>query len=261
MHKIDSNGHNNNRFVDEDVNNAIQGTTLSADWLNSIQEELINILIVAGTDPSKTDNTQLARAFELLGGSKKWDDIIGKPKLVTQTQLTTALSSLNQLVLSIVDNTVAGVDFATISNIAVNSTDDVGVVLVRSTHSGDFDQHTTNAIILKPTTADKDYVITNTRAKLAASTSYKAKAFVEHKNSNNNKLPKIYYSATINFTSSANRNWVVSGASSLNAAKAMVPNGRVGDTITYSWRWFRGYLSGNGSSAGYRTTTKTETIV
>jgi microcystin-dependent protein len=79
MHQIDSDGHVNNLFVDEDANNAIAGTTLAASWLNSLQLELINILVLAGIDPSKADNDQLAEAFQLLGGSKDWADITNKP--------------------------------------------------------------------------------------------------------------------------------------------------------------------------------------
>jgi hypothetical protein len=79
MHQIDSDGHVNNLFVDEDANNAVAGTTLAASWLNSLQLELINILIAAGIDPEKADDTQLAQAFAFLGGSKAWADITDKP--------------------------------------------------------------------------------------------------------------------------------------------------------------------------------------
>lgn len=79
MHRIDSEGHDDNRFVDEDANAAIAGTTLAADWLNALQEELINILIAAEIDPNKASNDQLVLAFQLLGGSKEWADILNKP--------------------------------------------------------------------------------------------------------------------------------------------------------------------------------------
>ena len=79
MHRIDSDGHVDNLFVDEDANQAIAGTKMAADWLNAIQEELINILVLAGIEPSKADDDQLAEAFNLLGGSKDWADITNKP--------------------------------------------------------------------------------------------------------------------------------------------------------------------------------------
>lgn len=79
MHRIDSDGHQNNLFVDEDANQAIAGTKMAADWLNAIQEELINILVAAEIDPNKASNNQLALAFQLLGGSKDWADILNKP--------------------------------------------------------------------------------------------------------------------------------------------------------------------------------------
>ncbi len=79
MHRIDSEGHVNNLFVDEDLNAAILGTKMAADWLNAIQEELINILDLAEIDPLKAENDQLAQAFNLLGGSKEWLDILNRP--------------------------------------------------------------------------------------------------------------------------------------------------------------------------------------
>ena len=187
-------------------------------------------------------------------------DAVTHPELdVFETQINQTLSSLNQLALSITANTVAGVDFGVVSNIAVNTTDNVGVVVVPADHSDNFDKHTTNAIILQPDVADKDYVITNTRAQLSASTGYKAKAFIEHKNAKNDKLPTVHYSSQVNFTSSANKSWTVTGASTLEAAKVMVTNWRAGDTITYSWQSAYSYFNGNGSATGYRTETRTET--
>lgn len=37
-----------------------------ADWFNIVQAELLNILIAAGIEPSKTDLTQLTQAIEIL---------------------------------------------------------------------------------------------------------------------------------------------------------------------------------------------------
>ena len=94
MHRIDSDGHENNRFVDEDANQAIQGTTLAADWLNALQEELINILIAAEIDPNKASNDQLALAFQLLGGSKEWEDILNKPATFPASSHTHSIYAL-----------------------------------------------------------------------------------------------------------------------------------------------------------------------
>jgi len=94
MHKINSPGHDNNQFVDEDPNNAISGTILSASWLNTLQEELINILVLAGITPSEADDDQLAAAFILLGGSKEWADILNKPSTFNPSSHTHSYASI-----------------------------------------------------------------------------------------------------------------------------------------------------------------------
>lgn len=66
MHKIDTPNANNNQFIDQDTANGIVGTSASAAWLNAIQDEIINVLIVAGIKPNKATNDQLTKAIQLI---------------------------------------------------------------------------------------------------------------------------------------------------------------------------------------------------
>ena len=179
MHRIDSNGHANNRFVDEDVNNGVSGTTLSADWLNSIQEELINILVAAGIDPLKADNTQLARAFEVLGGSKKWNDITDKPDLVTSSELTTVLDNANIFVLYHYKSTATSATFKILNGIAIDADDTVEVDIYNSSNVK------VASKTLTGTSAQGDKEITVIG--LTISTNYTAKATLTKVTGQNNK--------------------------------------------------------------------------
>jgi hypothetical protein len=64
MHKIDSEGHNNNTFINEDALHGIVGTKLDADWLNAVQSEIIAVLIEANITPQKATTTQLRDAIK-----------------------------------------------------------------------------------------------------------------------------------------------------------------------------------------------------
>jgi hypothetical protein len=63
MHRIDSDGHINNQFNEGDPSTGMPATEISADWLNAVQEELVNALEGAGVPLNKADNAQLAAAF------------------------------------------------------------------------------------------------------------------------------------------------------------------------------------------------------
>lgn len=70
MHRIDADGHVDNRFVDADPSLGRPGTKVSADWLNAVNDELANAVEAGGLELDKENNTQLA---EVLAG---YDDRI-----------------------------------------------------------------------------------------------------------------------------------------------------------------------------------------
>lgn len=53
-------------FSDGDPLTATPPTTVTNDWANMVQEELIGVVIAAGGTPSKTDHTQLLTALQTL---------------------------------------------------------------------------------------------------------------------------------------------------------------------------------------------------
>lgn len=66
MHKIDSAGHVDNKFVAEDLATNRPPTEITADWMNALQEEPINVIAAAGLTLDKGDNTQLLQAINIL---------------------------------------------------------------------------------------------------------------------------------------------------------------------------------------------------
>lgn len=65
VHLIDGPGHVNFQFTEGNPFAAIEGTVVTADWLNMVQGEFANILIGAGIGLQKGNNAQIASA---LGG-------------------------------------------------------------------------------------------------------------------------------------------------------------------------------------------------
>lgn len=59
MHEIDGVGHQNGRFVKEDLTLSRPPTQVTDDWLNAVQDELLNVITAAGLTPSKANNAQL----------------------------------------------------------------------------------------------------------------------------------------------------------------------------------------------------------
>ncbi|WP_236766940.1 DUF2793 domain-containing protein [Agrobacterium tumefaciens] len=64
-------------FRDEDLQNGITGTEVTALWLNMIQEEILKVISEAGLNPSDADWTQLWQALQILGlasgsRSRRW---------------------------------------------------------------------------------------------------------------------------------------------------------------------------------------------
>ena len=64
MHRIDSSTATpDNRFTEGDPTIPVAATTVTAEWLNSVQEELVAILTAAGIAPNKVSNVQVLSAI------------------------------------------------------------------------------------------------------------------------------------------------------------------------------------------------------
>lgn len=66
MHRIDTDGHLNNRFTDENIQTGQEATVIGADWPNAIQDEICAVIEAAGISLSKGDNNQLLEAIQAL---------------------------------------------------------------------------------------------------------------------------------------------------------------------------------------------------
>lgn len=66
MFRIDGPGNNAGHFVDEDPLNEIPGTQVTAEWLEMVQEEKVNLVLAAGMTLDKEDNGQLLKAIRKL---------------------------------------------------------------------------------------------------------------------------------------------------------------------------------------------------
>lgn len=66
MHKIDTNTAVDGSFVDKNASLGVDGTVVNADWLNSVQDEICNVIEEAGETLSKQDNSQMASAIGIL---------------------------------------------------------------------------------------------------------------------------------------------------------------------------------------------------
>lgn len=64
MHRIDGEGATvDNKFTEGNPSTGVPATEVTADFLNALQEEIIEVLTEAGITPLKTDNTQLRQAI------------------------------------------------------------------------------------------------------------------------------------------------------------------------------------------------------
>lgn len=66
MHKIDTNTAVDGSFVDKNASLGVDGTVVDAAWLNSVQDEICNVVEEAGETLSKQDNSQMASAIGIL---------------------------------------------------------------------------------------------------------------------------------------------------------------------------------------------------
>lgn len=70
MHRIDGPGATpDNRFTEGDPVTAVPATEVTADWLNAVQEEIVNVIQAAGIALDKQQNDQLLAAIREVGGN------------------------------------------------------------------------------------------------------------------------------------------------------------------------------------------------
>ena len=84
MHRIDtSTATPDNKFTEGDPAVPVAATTVSAAWLNAVQEELVAVITGAGLEPKKSDNGQLRQAIsQLITNAKPGLATKAKPGLV-----------------------------------------------------------------------------------------------------------------------------------------------------------------------------------
>lgn len=63
MHEIDGDGNVDGSFVEGDPTTGTPATVITADWLNAVQDELINVIEGAGIELEKGTNDQLLAAI------------------------------------------------------------------------------------------------------------------------------------------------------------------------------------------------------
>lgn len=66
MQKISGAGNVNNRFVAENVNTGQAPTQITADWMNAVQDELVNVVLGAGFSLDANNNAQVLAAINKL---------------------------------------------------------------------------------------------------------------------------------------------------------------------------------------------------
>ena len=71
MHRIDSSTATpDNKFTEGDPTIPVAATTVTADWLNAVQEEIVKVVLESGLELDKSDNTQLLQALLKIIGVK-----------------------------------------------------------------------------------------------------------------------------------------------------------------------------------------------
>lgn len=106
MHRIDtSTATPDNKFTEGDPAVPVAATTVSAAWLNAVQEELVAVITEAGLELKKSDNGQLWKAIsQLITNAKPGLATKAKPGLV---QVGSGLDVTAQGLLSVLTATIA----------------------------------------------------------------------------------------------------------------------------------------------------------
>ena len=76
MHAIDTSTAVNGKFVNKNIPAGVAGTVADAAWLNSVQEEIINLIVAAGIEPSAANNAQMTAAVKTIAGQKNYRTVI-----------------------------------------------------------------------------------------------------------------------------------------------------------------------------------------
>ena len=79
-------------FTNGDANTGRLATILTPEFLNAVQEELVNVVLSAGLSLNKNDNRQLIQAFRLMATSSLADGSIQGSKLADAAVTTEKLS-------------------------------------------------------------------------------------------------------------------------------------------------------------------------
>lgn len=105
MHRIDAPGNSNNTFIEGNPTLGIPATTLSADFLNAVQEEMAYTIEQAGLVLDKNDNTQFKQAVDLIvasnvipvGGELTWYDTTAPLGWLIQDGALYSMTTYNKL--------------------------------------------------------------------------------------------------------------------------------------------------------------------
>ena len=66
MHKIDTDSAVDGEFVDKNSSLGVEGTVVDAAWLNSVQNEICNVITTSGATLDKNSQNQLVTAIETI---------------------------------------------------------------------------------------------------------------------------------------------------------------------------------------------------
>ncbi len=88
MHKIDTPSADDGQFVDKNPSLGIDGTVVDASWLNSVQDELCNMIEGAGITLSKQSVTQLRSAVESFIHDKSLKTVVHASSVVESISTT-----------------------------------------------------------------------------------------------------------------------------------------------------------------------------
>lgn len=98
MHRIDSSTATpDNRFTEGDPTIPVPATTVTDDWLNAVQEELIAILAAANITPDKANNAQVLAAIQRLIADKTGIAKVGVNGLVNPDGVTIKIDATGKI--------------------------------------------------------------------------------------------------------------------------------------------------------------------
>lgn len=113
MHKIDGPGATtDNKWTEGDPSTSTPATEVTADFMNAVQGELVEVITHYGIQLDKADNTQLRQAIQQAVSNASIPDATttaaGKIQIATQSEVNAGTASN----VAVVPSTLAGVNFA-----------------------------------------------------------------------------------------------------------------------------------------------------